>query len=273
MVMKHSIRFLLTTGALAACGALVSLPALAQAPSDSQNRQSDSTSYLASGTTLSAQLSQTVDSKKAQPGDTVIAQTTEAIKSDGKVVLPKGTKVMGHVTRATARANGDSDSVLAVQFDRAVLKNGHSVSLQTVVQALAAEPRVAAVTGDDLQPAPNMQGGVAGNRSAVGGVGNTIGGAASGAASTVPRTIENESSLASSTVSGVGRSEVGLSSSGDLIPTSRGVFGLAGLSLNAKAADSTEGSVISSSGKNVHLDSGTQILLSVQAAIAVTAQR
>ena len=270
--MKHSIRLLLTTGALATSGAMVSLPAVGQAPSDSPNRQSESASYLSAGTTLQAQLSQAVDSKKAQPGDTVTAQTTEAIKSDGKVILPKGTKVMGHVTRSTARANGDADSVLAVQFDRAVLKDGHSVTLQTVVQALAAEPRVAAVTGDDLQPAPGMQGGMTGNRSMAGGAGNTVGGAASGAASTVPRTVEN-GGLASSTVSGVGRSEAGLSSSGELIPTSRGVFGLAGLSLNAKAADTTEGSVISSSGKNVHLDGGTQILLSVQAAIAVSAQR
>jgi hypothetical protein len=270
--MKHSIRFFLTTGALAACG-MISVPALAQAPSDSQNRQSESTSYLAAGTTLNARLSQSVDSKKAQPGDTVSAQTTEAIKSEGKVILPKGTKLMGHVTRATARAKGDSDSVLAVQFDRAVLKDGHSMTLQTVVQALAAEPRVAAVTGDDLQPAPGMQGGVAGNRGMAGGAGNTVGGAASGAASTVPRTVDNQTGLASSTVNGVGRSEVGLSSSGELIPTSRGVFGLDGLSLNAKAADTTEGSVITSTGKNVHLDTGTQILLATQAAITVSAQR
>jgi hypothetical protein len=271
--MKHSIRFLLTIGALVACGAMISVPVFGQAPPDSQTRQSESTGYLAAGTTLNARLSQAVDSKKAQPGDTVTAQTTEAVKSEGRVILPKATKLSGHVTRATARANGDSDSVLAVQFDRAILKDGRSVTLQTVVQALAAEPRVSAVGGDDLQPAPGMPGAVAGNRGMVSGVGNTVGGAASGAASTIPRTVENQSGVASSTVSGVGRSEVGLSSSGELIPTSRGVFGLGGLSLNAKAADTTEGSVITSTGKNVHLDSGTQILLATQATISVSAQR
>src|SRR5713101_9725794 len=84
---------------------------------------------LAAGTAVNAELNQSVDSKKAKEGDAVTAHTTESVKSDGKVVIPKGTKLVGHVTRATARAKGDADSALAVQFDRAILKNGQEMPL------------------------------------------------------------------------------------------------------------------------------------------------
>jgi hypothetical protein len=43
------------------------------------------------------------------------------------------------------------------------------------------------------------------------------------------------------------------------------VFGLNGLSLNTAASNATEGSVITSVGKNVHLDSGTRMLVVSQA--------
>jgi hypothetical protein len=169
-----------------------------------------------------------------------------------------------------------------VQFDRAVLKDGREMPLQVTLQALAAEQRVAAVGADDLQPAGNIEGGaagagMAGNRGVVGGVGNTVGGAASGAASTVPRTVEDQSGAVNSTAGGatnaMGRGEAGLSGSGELIATSRGVFGLNGLNLNSNAANATEGSVITSAGKNVHLDSGTRMLLVTQANTSVSAER
>ncbi len=80
--------------------------------SANQNEQSAS---LAAGTAVNAQLSQTIDSKKAKAGEPVTAQTTDAVKSDGKVIIPKGTKLIGHVTRASARSKGDADSTLAMR--------------------------------------------------------------------------------------------------------------------------------------------------------------
>src|ERR1700726_1229197 len=53
---------------------------------------------LASGTAMNAALAQPVDAKRNKPGDPVTAKTTEATKSDGKVVIPKGSKLVGHVT-------------------------------------------------------------------------------------------------------------------------------------------------------------------------------
>jgi hypothetical protein len=53
----------------------------------------------------------------------------------------------------------------------------------------------------------------------------------------------------------------GLSSS--LNSTSSGVVGLKGLSLATDASNATQGSVITSTGKSVHLDGGTQMMLRV----------
>src|SRR5438876_417097 len=103
------------------------------------------------------------------------------------------------------------------------------------------------------------------------------GGAASGAASTVPRTVQDQTGAVNSTVGGAanaaGRTQGGLTASGELTPTSRGVFGINGLSLNSNAANSTEGSVITSAGKNVRLDSGTKMLLVTQASTSASAER
>lgn len=245
---------------------------------------------LAAGTAINAELDKSLDSKKAKVGDAVTARTTEAIKEDGKVVLPKGTKLIGHVTRASARSKGDTDSTLAMQFDRAEMKGGQEISVQLNVQAMAAAPGVAAIGGDDLQGMGNAGAGAsAGGR---GGMASTVGGAASGAASTVPRTTQSAAGTVNSTVDsttsaaagasgaagaaaqGTSQGAVGgVNSSGHLAGNSRGVFGLNGLSLNADTSNAAQGSVIASAGKSVQLDSGTRLLLVAQANTSASAQR
>jgi len=49
-----------------------------------------------------------------------------------------------------------------------------------------------------------------------------------------------------------------------LTSNSQGVFGLNGLNLNAAGSNSTQGSLITSTSRNVHLDSGTRMLLAAQ---------
>jgi len=58
----------------------------------------------------------------------------------------------------------------------------------------------------------------------------------------------------------------GLDAAGLLTTGSTGVFGLRGLSLSGGTAEATTGSIMTSSGKSVHLEQGTRFLLSSQAA-------
>jgi hypothetical protein len=53
----------------------------------------------------------------------------------------------------------------------------------------------------------------------------------------------------------------GLNAAGRLTSNSSGVFGLEGLSIDSTASTATQGSMIVSGMNNVHLDSGTQLLL------------
>src|SRR5207248_243949 len=57
------------------------------------------TTPLQSGSIIYAELAKSVDSKKAKVGDEVQARTTQAALSQGRVVIPKGAKIIGHITQ------------------------------------------------------------------------------------------------------------------------------------------------------------------------------
>jgi len=72
----------------------------------------------------------------------------------------------------------------------------------------------------------------------------------------------NSAANAGGSIAGASKGAVGgLNAAGQLTSNSQGVFGLNGLNLNAAGSNATQGSVITSAGKNVHLDSGTRMLL------------
>jgi hypothetical protein len=226
---------------------------------------------LSGGTAVNAALAQPVDAKKNKPGDQVTAKTTEATKSEGKVVIPRGTRLIGHVTECKQRGKEEKESALGIVFDKAILKNGEEIPLNVTIRALAAAQTaaVSSVGSDDLSAGGGaMSSGRASGGGALGGVRSTAG-AATGA---VTNTAANVGGVAGSAVNstasatGAARGAVGgLNAAGQLTSNSQGVFGLEGLNLNTAASNTTQGSLITSTSKNVHLDSGTQLLLVSQA--------
>jgi hypothetical protein len=226
---------------------------------------------LAGGTAMNASLSQPIDAKKNKPGDPVTAKTIEAVKSDGKVVIPRGTKLIGHVTECKQRSKEEKESALGIVFDKAILKNGEEVPMNVTVQALAAAQTAtsSSVGNEDLSAGGGATGsGRSSGGGALGGVRSTAG----GATGAVTNTAANAGGVASGTVNstvnaaGATRGAVGgLNAAGQLTSNSHGVFGLEGLNLSSAASNSTQGSLITSTSKNVHLDSGTQLLLVSQA--------
>lgn len=230
---------------------------------------------LSSGTAFNTRLSKPVDAKKAKAGDAVEARTTEAVKTGKRTVLPKGTRVVGHVTQASARTEGESQSTLAIAFDRAILKDGTEVPLNVGIQALASSESAVSASGDDFDSMPVASAGAAASgsaRGALGGVGATAGGVAGGAGAATGNVVNtaggtvNTATNATANVAGAARETTGgLNAGGQLTSNSRGVFGLNGLNLNSGVTNSTQGSVITSTNKNIHLASGTRMLLVTQA--------
>jgi len=249
--------------------------ASATGAASAQNGQANGS--LASGTAFNAALSSPIDSKKCKPGDAVNAHTTEAVKSEGKAVIPKGAKLVGHVTQASARAKGELESSLGIVFDKAILKNGQEIPLSAGIQAIAAAQSGASAAGPDVDTMSSMGAsaagsGMSGGRGAVGGVSSTAG----GAVGTVTNTAANVGGVAGGAVNTAANASGGVASAskgavggfntaGQLSSNSQGVFGLDGLNLSTAPSNAAQGSVITSAGKNVHLESGTRLLLVSQA--------
>jgi hypothetical protein len=243
---------------------------------------------LASGTAMQATLTHPVDSKKNKPGDTVGAKTTEAVTSNGQVVIPKGSRLLGHVTEARqhekkGKSKQGQDSALGIAWDKAILKSGQEVPLNASIQALGSvQGQGSSTTHDADMPigasAMSSGSGSGSGRGMLGGgggVGATAGGALSAASqpigaagstaggrltSTTSGAVGPTANIAGSATGSVG----GLDAAGQFASGSRGVFGLSGLSLTSAASNSTEASVITSSTQNVNLASGTRMLLVVE---------
>jgi hypothetical protein len=224
---------------------------------------------LSNGTKINATLATSLDAKRSKPGDEVEARTEEDIKQDGKVVMKKGTRLVGHVTQAQARANGESQSQLGITFDHAVLKNGQDVPFNASIQALAsAQSAAASSTGAvEMTDAGNTMGSTQGSAQGAARGGGLISGATSTAGQatgSVMNTAASAPTAAGGSLNNATRSAGaigGLNSAGRLSSNSSGVFGLDGLSLNSAVSNATQGSMIVSTKKNVHLDSGTKLLL------------
>jgi hypothetical protein len=225
---------------------------------------------------LQAELTKSLDAKKAKPGDEVSAKLTQDVKENGKVVLHKGSKLVGHVTEAQAKSKENAESKLGVVFDKAVLKGGEELPFNGVIQAVAPPVQGAlSVAGDEnsslsggMGSGSSMGGGPSG-----GGLG-PVGGVAGAAGSTVNSATgavgNTAGSVTNSTgaVNGAVNRTAGVATNGALNSAAHGVVGMQGVDLTSAVAGSAQGSVISSASRNIKLDSGTQMVLQVTGSAA-----
>lgn len=234
--------------------------AAAQEPAPA-TRSGQSDASLAGGTAINAELNSSIDSRKVKPGDIVMAHTTEAVKSfDDRTILPKGTKLAGHVTQASARSKGDAESALGMGFDKAILKSGEEIPLNVTIQALAAPVSASSnAPYRDTMPGPGNPSSNPGSGTSNPGMGGNRGARPDGTAGSPGSYPRAANGAGSEPDAGDGAN-----SSGELAANVHGVFGLNGLRLIMAASNNTQVSVISSAGKNVHLDGGTRLLLVAQ---------
>jgi hypothetical protein len=229
----------------------------AAAPAGVNQAQAPSTPRIAPGSVIPVQLTKTLDAKKAKPGDPVLAKVTMDMKTNsGEVIVPKDTKVTGHVTAAQARSKDQKESQLAIAFDHAALKSG-DVSLPMSIQAVIAPPSNNA-NGDSSGGNP-------------GGGGGRDMPAASGSTATSPMGAER-SSTNSQTKPATPSPNAAPTTSSDtaqgsgarppITGSTQGVIGISNLKLES-AQTATQGSVLSSEKNNVKVESGTMLLLKV----------
>ena len=251
--MKRMLLSMLAGGVIASAAAAQSVPPpssatpQATAPSQESATQAQSSSQFPAGTIIPAELSKSVDAKKAKAGDKIEAKTPVDLLSHGKIVIPKNSKIIGHVTEAKARSKESPDSMVGIAFDRISMRDGRDVPIQAVVQAIARplqNPALSSSTAND--PGGMPSGGTP-----------TYGGGGMGGGAYPP---ERVASYPTGTSSGTDPSVPQGGTIAPLGPTSQGVVGMKGLSLRSAGP----ASVISSETDNVHLDSGTQLMLRTQ---------
>jgi hypothetical protein len=248
-------------------GTLLGLGASAQAPPDltasvkkqTTKEQAAPAALIAPlciGTAFNATLNDTLDSHKTRAGDPVMAEVTEDVNYERSVIFPKGTKVAGHIVRVTSGGRGRAGSAIFIQFDKAILKDGQEVVLNAGIQALAVGG-VSPLPSDadapkNLQSAPEAL--PVEDRSGT----------------------SEENALVVSTIyeapGGTLRAPLGpapvaegeFTSDGLFTPDSKGAFGRPDLKVYTPTSDGSHGTVLLSAKKNMHLDSGTHLLLVVQ---------
>jgi hypothetical protein len=91
--------------------------------------------HMENGSILYAELSKTVDAKKAKVGDPVNAVLVADVVSHGKIVVRHDSKLIGHVTEVKAHTKETPESRLGIVFDRVITKDGE-VPFQSLLLAI-----------------------------------------------------------------------------------------------------------------------------------------
>ncbi|HEX5703371.1 MAG TPA: hypothetical protein VFX97_09260 [Pyrinomonadaceae bacterium] len=212
---------------------------------------------LASNTALAAQLENSLDAKRTKVGDTVVLKTTQALKQNGEVIVPKGAKLIGHVTEVQQHSKSNGESRIGVAFDR--LQKGSldmpiTASIVSITQARSQTRATDSSVESDAMASSSTRTTTrsSGGGGLLGGVGNAVGG-------TVNTTTSTVGNVAGTTTNAVG-STVGATTS-----TAGNLTGsLKGLQIKQSTTASAEGgSTLSLNTGNVRLESGATFNLLV----------
>ena len=233
------------------------------AKAKSQTPPAPVTAPLSIGTAFNATLVDVIDTRRAKPGDPVTAEVVENVTYERTVIFPKGTKVVGHILRATSGGRGRAGSALFVQFDKAILKDGQEVMLNAGIQALA----VSQVAPQSDTERSSTDGATSAENSPA----EPLVEGAEPASTT-----STNDALIVSTIYDTSRrglrpplfaapaAEGELNSDGMFTPDSKGAFGRPDVKVYTPTSQGSHGTVLLSAKKHMHLDSGTRLLLVVQ---------
>jgi hypothetical protein len=195
--------------------------------------------------TVFAVLTKAVESKSATAGQELSLRTISDVMVQGRVIIPRGSKVVGHVSEVATKRKDEPQSVLAIVIDKAVTTGGREIPLQAIIAAIAA-PR------SSLSSDPTY-GMMRSNEPKMVGA-NPRDAASSGELSA--------SSKASSTAAVATANLKGsMDEPSVLNEDSQGAVGYEDLSISWHLMVSPPITVFASKGKNVKLEAGTQMLL------------
>jgi hypothetical protein len=215
---------------------------------------------------VSGELVGKIDTKNAKAGDAVVLKTTEKATISSGVVIPKGSKITGHVIEVQAHDKTNENSKLTLQFDQAQLKDGQTMPIKSVLQSLSPAP------GSDAgQAAPFGSGAAPGAPTASPSTGAPGGSAGSiGTTSSAPMPPQATTGPSSGSTTGVTSASSGLPAAGTVvahqgnidIKTTAIPGVLIAANSNGQPFANASGALLGAR-QNVHLDGGTQVTLAI----------
>jgi hypothetical protein len=210
---------------------------------------------IAPGSVIPVQLTSTLDAKKAKTGEQVTAKVTRDLKSsDGMMLMPKDTEIVGHITEAQAKNKQDKESQVGIVFDHAVTKDGnvsYPMSIQAVISPQIFQNQNSGNNGASAAPSPSQSGQMPSGQMPGGSSRGSMGGGQS----------EPTSGAASGETSGASQASVG-NAPPAITGHTQGMVGFSHMKLESPASP-TGPSVISSEKSNVKLENGTLMLLRI----------
>lgn len=199
-------------------------------------------------TSLSAELTKGIDTKKAKTGDEVNAKTTSDAKLPDGTALPKGTKLIGNVVEVTPKSKEQKSSHLVISLSRAVTKDGHDLPIRAAVTSVTAEAMAASMD------AP-MSGGAA---MAPGGGGAATSGAPGGSASASAPMPSSSMPAMASNGDTIPRQGATLKGMNDRVP----VGNMPNVVLSAPTTPQSA-AVLDAQNENISLQSGTKFTVNI----------
>jgi peptidoglycan hydrolase-like protein with peptidoglycan-binding domain len=125
-----------------------------------------------------------LSSENSRIGERFTATVFRNVVTDGRVVIPSGAKVEGHVTSVEKAESRSRAGTIGIGFDRLVFSNGHSIPVDGTLTTLDEEAR-ARLEEDSIDAEDQVEGGSRTRRAVVfigggAGVGAVIGAVAGG---------------------------------------------------------------------------------------------
>jgi hypothetical protein len=235
---------------------------------------------------VTGELEGKLDSKTAKTGDPVVLKTTDKVQTADGTVIPRGSRLMGHLTEVQAYDKEHGSAQIAIAFDRAELKNGQSIAIYTLIRGVNPSASAMAASNENLASRDDMIGapmgggrqGMGGGRSGgvlrgVGGAVDETGSLAGGAMDRTSNTAGTPGEQARAGLGSTENSEVQTAGHGDLnlngaahaaaaaraIPHPTGIPGV------MLAGNSSSSGLLLASRKNIQFESGTQMQLGIVA--------
>ncbi len=187
-----------------------------------------------------------IETKSASVDQELTLRTVSDVVVDGTVVIPSGSRVVGHIVELATKGKGSEQSILAIVIDKAMLESGRDITLQGIIAAVAA-PQENSLSSDPTfgmmhSNEPKMVGPTAAPRP--------------GELSPSGK-VESTAPLGAARINGEMRKGLLLNAE------SQGAIGFSGLSLSWRLTAPPAVTVFSSNKKEIKLDAGTQVLLRI----------